>query len=80
MFIILALCFVGSTVDGIAAFKLSSLLPADTTRFYRYSGSLTTPDCYESVAWTVFADVIQISSAQVSFPVLLFVLLMQLFQ
>jgi len=49
----------------IAAFKLSDLLPANTSNFYRYSGSLTTPNCYESVKWTVFSEPIRISSAQI---------------
>ena len=56
---------VGSTVN-IPAFKLSDLLPANTSKFYRYPGSLTTPDCYESVAWTVFSEPIKVSSAQVN--------------
>ena len=56
---------VGSTVN-IPAFKLSDLLPANTAKFYRYPGSLTTPDCYESVMWTVFSDPIKVSSAQVN--------------
>ncbi|KAJ7387974.1 hypothetical protein OS493_001331 [Desmophyllum pertusum] len=54
-----------STVDGIASFSLAALLP-NTTKFYRYSGSLTTPGCYESVAWTVFSEPIQVSSAQMA--------------
>ena len=35
-------------------------------KFYRYSGSLTTPGCYESVTWTVFEDVLPVSASQVS--------------
>ncbi|KAF0305403.1 putative carbonic anhydrase 3 [Amphibalanus amphitrite] len=33
---------------------LSSVLPEDTTAFFRYRGSLTTPGCQESVEWVVF--------------------------
>lgn len=56
---------VGSSVN-IPAFKLSDLLPANTAKFYRYPGSLTTPGCDESVTWTVFSDPIKVSSAQVN--------------
>ena len=40
------------------------LLPAGRA-FYRYAGSLTTPPCSEIVTWTVYADPIQVSSAQI---------------
>merc|ERR1712062_856217 len=33
-------------------------------RFYRYSGSLTTPPCTEGVSWTIFMDPIPIHSSQ----------------
>ncbi|XP_047482802.1 carbonic anhydrase 1-like [Penaeus chinensis] len=46
-------------------FRLSDLLPADTSSFYRYSGSLTTPTCNEVVTWTVFENSIPISEAQI---------------
>ena len=49
-----------------APFELASLLPADLSRFYRYSGSLTTPGCYESVIWTVFDNEITLSRAQLA--------------
>ncbi|XP_075296251.1 carbonic anhydrase 4 [Opisthocomus hoazin] len=47
---------------------LSSLLPPeeDLGRFYRYEGSLTTPDCYEGVIWTVFEKPVELSIYQIS--------------
>uniref|UniRef100_A0A8C8BGS1 Carbonic anhydrase 4 n=1 Tax=Otus sunia TaxID=257818 RepID=A0A8C8BGS1_9STRI len=47
---------------------LSSLLPPkeDLGRYYRYEGSLTTPDCYEGVIWTVFEKPIELSISQIS--------------
>jgi len=38
----------------------------DLTKFVRYSGSLTTPGCYESVQWTLFTEMISISENQVN--------------
>uniref|UniRef100_A0A8C0HN06 Carbonic anhydrase 4 n=1 Tax=Buteo japonicus TaxID=224669 RepID=A0A8C0HN06_9AVES len=45
-----------------------SLLPPeeDLGRYYRYKGSLTTPDCHEGVIWTVFEKPIELSISQVS--------------
>lgn len=43
---------------------LGDALPTDSTIFYRYNGSLTTPTCNEVVVWTVFEEPIQISQAQ----------------
>ncbi|NXL22806.1 CAH4 anhydrase, partial [Setophaga kirtlandii] len=47
---------------------LSSLLPPedDLGRYYRYQGSLTTPDCYQGVIWTIFETPVQLSPSQLS--------------
>ncbi|KAH8417317.1 hypothetical protein KR222_008754, partial [Zaprionus bogoriensis] len=37
-----------------------------TAEFFTYNGSLTTPDCAESVTWTVFTDVLQFPQRQIS--------------
>jgi len=47
-------------------FKLESLLPEDTTRFFRYGGSLTTPGCNEIVVWTVFRAARPVSGKQMT--------------
>ncbi|NWS96851.1 CAH4 anhydrase, partial [Mionectes macconnelli] len=47
---------------------LSSLLPPkeELGRYYRYVGSLTTPDCFEGVIWTIFEKPIELSLLQLS--------------
>lgn len=47
----------------IRGMNLTNFFP-QTTYYYRYSGSLTTPPCYESVIWTVFVNHIFISQHQ----------------
>lgn len=46
--------------------SLEKLLPRDSSSYYRYLGSLTTPPCYESVIWTVFTKPLKISRRQLS--------------
>ncbi|XP_063396065.1 nacrein-like protein [Mytilus trossulus] len=38
------------------------VLPYDTNRFYTYSGSLTSPPCYETVQWIVYKCPIKVSA------------------
>ena len=45
--------------------SLRDLIPASTSKFYRYQGSLTTPGCNEIVVWTVFDSPITISDKQI---------------
>ncbi|NXN04629.1 CAH4 anhydrase, partial [Sylvia borin] len=52
----------------VDALPLSSLLPAEEElgRFYRYEGSLTSPDCYQGVTWTVFEKPVELNLTQLS--------------
>ncbi|XP_023688719.2 carbonic anhydrase 4a [Paramormyrops kingsleyae] len=47
---------------------LASVIPPQETltNYFRYQGSLTTPNCAESVVWTVFESTIPISISQLS--------------
>lgn len=38
--------------------------PKDREKFYRYHGSLTTPDCNEVVVWTIFKEKMEISQKE----------------
>ena len=49
----------------LPAQPIRNFLPEDTTRYFRYNGSLTTPGCFESVLWTVFHEPQYISHRQV---------------
>jgi len=54
---------------NIDAFNLLDLMGGDSDDlkdFYRYSGSLTTPGCFESVTWTVFHKILKVSQAQMT--------------
>ncbi|KAH9520249.1 Carbonic anhydrase 14 [Bulinus truncatus] len=46
--------------------SIRDLLPSDITRYFRYNGSLTTPNCFESVIWTVFDRPQSISASQLA--------------
>lgn len=48
----------------IPSIDFQGLFPLNLDLYYRYLGSLTTPDCLESVTWTVFNDFIVISEKQ----------------
>ncbi|XP_060600441.1 carbonic anhydrase 1-like [Ruditapes philippinarum] len=45
---------------------LVEFLPNSPEKYFRYRGSLTTPNCYESVIWTVFKERQYISERQVN--------------
>ncbi|XP_038615353.1 carbonic anhydrase 4 [Tachyglossus aculeatus] len=48
--------------------RLSDLLPSTDKlkRYFRYLGSLTTPDCQEKVIWTLFKEPIQLDENQIT--------------
>ncbi|NXW84871.1 CAH4 anhydrase, partial [Alopecoenas beccarii] len=58
----------GKTLVLMEPLPLSSLIPPekDLGRYYRYEGSLTTPDCYEGVIWTIFEKPIELSLSQIT--------------
>lgn len=42
--------------------SMNDLLPGvDRTKYYRYHGSLTTPNCNEGVMWTIFKEPVKVS-------------------
>uniref|UniRef100_A0A8C0HC81 Carbonic anhydrase n=1 Tax=Chelonoidis abingdonii TaxID=106734 RepID=A0A8C0HC81_CHEAB len=49
-------------IPSTSTFCLNNLLPsmAKLSKYYRYQGSLTTPDCAEVVVWTLFEEPIPI--------------------
>ncbi|XP_065450500.1 carbonic anhydrase 4-like [Chrysemys picta bellii] len=63
----------GEDTDLDGSFSLQELLGSvDLARYYRYHGSLTTPNCDEVVVWTVFPDPILVPPGVVdAFPSIL---------
>uniref|UniRef100_A0A8C6JT68 Uncharacterized protein n=1 Tax=Melopsittacus undulatus TaxID=13146 RepID=A0A8C6JT68_MELUD len=57
---------VGDSVDLASTFRLGTLLPhaGRLSGYYRYQGSLTTPDCSEVVIWTIFEEPVEIGREQ----------------
>lgn len=50
-----------------ADFSLKQLLhDIEIAEFYTYKGSLTTPDCAESVTWTVFKEALSLPQSEIS--------------
>lgn len=55
----------GDTIDFNHKISVSFLLPSNRNEFYRYSGSLTTPPCTESVTWVILKHGLLIGRNQV---------------
>lgn len=53
-----------ATVSG--SFDPKKMLPGDTSKFYCYHGSLTTPPCPESCEWILLDDKVSVSSVQLA--------------
>ncbi|KAJ9596926.1 hypothetical protein L9F63_012051 [Diploptera punctata] len=45
--------------------EVDDMLPNEINSFYRYQGSLTTPNCDETVVWTVLTHLVPIGTAQI---------------
>lgn len=54
----------GETVPVEEPPRLIDLMPWNTNDFYRYDGSLTTPNCNEVVTWTIFLETVKITQKQ----------------
>ncbi|XP_022255682.1 carbonic anhydrase 15-like [Limulus polyphemus] len=52
----------GSSAKLTSPIYFQDLIPTDTTRYFRYRGSLTTPPCSEGVIWTIFEETVPINS------------------
>ncbi|VDN38124.1 unnamed protein product, partial [Gongylonema pulchrum] len=55
----------GRNFRNLTNFRPHLLLPHDTSTFYRYNGSLSTPPCSEKVTWFVLTNPISITDEQV---------------
>ena len=53
----------GTYNNDTLTFSPYSLIPTDRS-YYKYTGSLTTPPCTETVTWIVFQDKVEASQAQ----------------
>ena len=56
----------GATVAVPMDVMISQLLPQDTSSYFYYPGSLTTPGCNEAVLWTNFMSTVKVSEAQLA--------------
>ncbi|KIH64733.1 carbonate dehydratase, eukaryotic-type [Ancylostoma duodenale] len=57
------------TKGDVPSYSPGSLLPPDTSTFFRYTGSLTTPPCSEGVIWTILAHPNLVTDTQVGLDI-----------
>lgn len=65
MFFISRTVIISASHETVVGYALKDLLPRRTHTFYRYEGSLTTPDCSEAVVWTLLAEPVSVTELQV---------------
>ncbi|ELT98446.1 hypothetical protein CAPTEDRAFT_225271 [Capitella teleta] len=56
----------GQATELSSEFDLNHLLPVDTSKYWVYEGSMTTPPCHESVTWLIFYDPLKITGDELS--------------
>lgn len=55
---------INTTVSSVSL-DMFILHQENMTKYFRYDGSLTTPDCAEAVVWSLFENAIPLSREQV---------------
>lgn len=55
----------GEDIRSGLVLNMKDLLPKNTTHFYSYHGSLTTPPCSEGVQWIILKERVEISERQI---------------
>uniref|UniRef100_A0A914R526 carbonic anhydrase n=1 Tax=Parascaris equorum TaxID=6256 RepID=A0A914R526_PAREQ len=53
--------------QSVVSCRPSDFLPMNRDVWFRYTGSLTTPPCSETVIWTIFAEPIYVDESQVCY-------------